>query len=175
MSQRKPAKALKRTRGPKIAARAQHNKQAIVRSSKNNPLRSVAAGSIESPRKRHGDSEQKVPIGENRVPALQGGLSQVMKDGNGKKGSVFSLATANMQAYQGTLLEMAHANMQFAFEFGQRIATIRSPFDFFAVIAEFTSRRMDMFSKYSKQMYPLIDAPGQLSMSAIRTVRRQII
>jgi hypothetical protein len=86
------------------------------------------------------------------VAALQDGLSPVMRDNNPKKGLAFSLATANMQAYQATLMEMAQANMQFAFEFGQRIATIRTPSEFFAVIAEFTSRRMDIFRKFSKQM-----------------------
>jgi hypothetical protein len=42
-------------------------------------------------------------------------------------------AAANMQVYQAKLLEMAQANMQFAFEFGPRLATIRSPFEFFAL------------------------------------------
>jgi hypothetical protein len=156
MSKRKPAIASKRSRSPKIAARAQRNKQAIVRSPKDNPLRSVAAGSTESPHKPHDDSKQKAPIVENRVAALQDSSSQMMRDNNLKKGFDFSLATANMQAYQAKLLEMAQANMQFAFEFGQRLATIRSPFEFFAVIAEFTSRRIEIFGKHSKEMaaYP---------------------
>jgi hypothetical protein len=33
-----------------------------------------------------------------------------------------------MVAYQAKLLEMTQANMQFAFDFSQRLATIRSPF-----------------------------------------------
>jgi hypothetical protein len=49
MRNRKPATASKHARSPKIAARAQRTKQAIVRSPKDNPLRSVAAGSAESP------------------------------------------------------------------------------------------------------------------------------
>jgi len=156
MRKRKLAIASKRARSPKIAARAQRNKQAIVRSPKGNLLRSVAAGSTESPLKLHDDSKLEAPIVENRVAALQNGCSQMMRDNNPKKGFDFSLATANMQAYQAKLLEMAQANMQFAFELGQRVATIRSPFEFFAVIAEFTSRRIDMFGKYSKEMaaYP---------------------
>jgi hypothetical protein len=141
MSKRKPDKASKRARGPKMAARAQNSKQAIVRSRKETE-------SLE----RQGDAERKAAIVENRATALQNGLSQVMRDNHPKKGFGFSLATANMQAYQATLLEMTQANMQFAFEFGQRIATIRSPFEFFAVAAEFTSRRIDMFRRYSKQL-----------------------
>jgi hypothetical protein len=35
-----------------------------------------------------------------------------------------------VRAYQAKLLEMAQANMQFAFEFAQRLATIRSPVEF---------------------------------------------
>ena len=50
---------------------------------------------------------------------------------------------------------MAQANMTFAFEFSQRLATIRSPVEFFTVIAEFTSKRIGMFGKYSKEMAEL--------------------
>jgi hypothetical protein len=84
------------------------------------------------------------------------------RDNNPKEGFNVSLATRNMQAYHAQFLEMAHANTQFAFEFSQRLATIRSPLEFFAVIAEFTSRRIDMIGKYSREMaaYPFwrIDA-----------------
>ena len=47
MSKHKPAKASKRARSPKMAARAQRHKQAVVRSQKDNFLRSVAAGVTE--------------------------------------------------------------------------------------------------------------------------------
>ena len=68
----------------------------------------------------------------------------------------FALVTANMQAYQAKLLEIAQANMQFAFDLGLRLATIRSPTEFFNVITEFTSRRVDMFAQHSKELaaYP---------------------
>lgn len=183
MSKHKPAK---RARSPKIAARAQRNKQAIVRSAKDSLLRSVAASPIESPLELHDDSKQKAPIVEkqkdhpiveNRVAALKAaaleaaalpdGGSQMMRDNNPKKVFDFSLATVSMQAYQATLLEVAQANIKFAFEFNQRLATIRSPFDFLAVIAEFTSRRIDMFGKHAKEMaaYPFwgIEASRELT------------
>jgi Phasin protein len=165
MSNRKRAIASKRARVPRKAARAQRNKQAIVRSPKDNPLRSVAAGSTESP-KLHDDSKQKAPVVENEVAALQDSLRQRMRD-NPRNGFDLSLVTANMQAYQAKLLEMAQANMQFAFEFGQRLATIGSPFEFFAVIVEFTSRRIDMFRKYSKEMaaYPFLGARDPLAVA----------
>ena len=78
-----------------------------------------------------------------------------MRDNGSKKGFDFSLATANVQAYQAKLLEMTQANMQFAFEFAQRLATIRSPLDFPIGIAEFTGKRIAMFGKYSKEMAEL--------------------
>ena len=56
---------------------------------------------------------------------------------------------------QAKLLEMAQANMTFAFEFSQRLATIRSPVEFFTVIAEFTCKRMAMFGKYSTEIAEL--------------------
>ena len=60
-----------------------------------------------------------------------------------------------MRAYQAKLLEIAQANMQFAFEFAQRFATIRSPVEFLKVIEELTSKRIAMFRKYSKEMAEL--------------------
>ena len=50
---------------------------------------------------------------------------------------------------------MAQANMTFAFEFSQRLATIRSPVEFLTVIAEFTSKRIAMFRKHSTEMAEL--------------------
>ena len=64
-------------------------------------------------------------------------------------------ATANVRAYQVMLVEMAQANMTFAFEFSRRLATIRSPLEFLNVIAEFASERIAMFGKYSKEMAQL--------------------
>jgi hypothetical protein len=154
MSKRKLAKASKSARHPKMAARAQRNKQAVVRSPKDRFLRSVVAVSIEPPLKLEDDPRQDAPVVENGVGALQGDLSDKMRDSNQTKG--FALATANTQVYQAKLLEIAQANMQFSFEFGLRLATIKSPVEFFVVIAEFTSRRIDMFAQHSKEIasYP---------------------
>jgi hypothetical protein len=155
MSNRKPATGSKRARGPKLAARAQRTKQAIIRSPKDNPLRSVAEGSTESPREFHNDLRQEAPIVESPAAALQDNFSQMMTDNGSKKWFDFSLATANVQAYQAKLLEMAQANLRFAFEFAQRLATVRSPFELLSVTAEFTSRRIAMFQKYSKELAKL--------------------
>ncbi|WFU75251.1 Phasin protein [Bradyrhizobium sp. CB2312] len=148
MTKRKPATALKRARNPKLAARAQRNKQAIVRSQKEDLLCSVAAVPIESPLGLHDDSK------EPRVDALPDDLSQRMTGSDPMKG--FALATANMQAYQAKLLEIAGANAQLAFEFGLRLASIRAPTEFFGVITEFTNRRFHMFGQHSKELaaYP---------------------
>jgi len=156
MSKRKPATASKHAHSTKIAA--QRANQAIIRSPKNSPLRSVAAGSTESPPERH-DSKQEAPLVEKPATALQTALQddckQTMTDNDSKKGFVFSSATASVRAYQAKLLEMAQANMQLAFEFAQRLATIRSPVEILSVIAEFTSKRIAMFQKYSIEMAEL--------------------
>jgi hypothetical protein len=151
MSKRKPAKASKRALSPAIATRAHGNKQAIVKSSKDNLLRSVAAGPIESPLELHGDpkqeapnvAQQKAPIANNRV-----------QDGQ-MRGFDFVSATGNMVAYQAKLLEMTQANLRFAFEFSRRLVTIRSPFEFVDVVTEFTKRRADMLGKQSTEMVAL--------------------
>ena len=155
MSKRKPATASKHAHSPKIAAKAQRAAQAIVRSPKNRRLRSVGAGPTESPPKRHNVSPQEALLVENPATALQDDCKQTMTDNDSKKGTNFSSATANVRAYQATLLEMAQANMQFAFEFAQGLATIRSPVEFPSVIAEFTSKRIAMFRKHSTEMAEL--------------------
>jgi Phasin protein len=140
MSKHKPATASKRGRGRKIVARTQRTKQAVVKSAKNNPLRAAAAGSTES---LHDNPKQEALIIEDRTPP-----------NDPRKGSD-SLAMVYVQAYQAKLLEIVQANMQFAFEFAQSLAAVRSPFESFAVIAEFTSKRIELFLKHSKDMAEL--------------------
>jgi hypothetical protein len=80
---------------------------------------------------------------------------QKMKDRDSKKELEFSTTGTNVQAYQAKMLEVAQANMQFAFEFAQRLAAIRLPFEFLGVTAEFTSKRIAMFQKHSKEIAEL--------------------
>ena len=162
MSKRKPATASKHARSPKIAAKAQRAAQAVVRSPKVR-LRSVTTGSAELSPKRHNDSKPMAPLVrpaaplaiENPVTAPQEDFTQTMTDNSLRIGFDLSSATANVRAYQAKLLEMAQANMTFAFEFSQRLATIRSPVEFLTVIAEFTSKRIALFGKYTKEMADL--------------------
>ena len=154
MTKRKTKSASQHARSPKIAAKAQRAKQAVVRSPKEGRPRQVAAGSTESPPKR----KQEASLGDNPMTAFQDDNKQTMKDIVSSKGFDFSSATANVRAYQAKLLEMAQADMQVAFEFAQRLATIRSPFEFLSVVAEFTTKRISMFRKYSKEMAELSTA-----------------
>jgi len=153
MSKRKPA-ASKHARSPKIAAKAHRSNQAVVRSPKDDRLRSVVAGSNESPPDRHNDSKQEATLVENQARALQD-FKQTLRENDSKSGFDFSSATANVRAHQAKLLEMAQTNIQLAFEFTQRLATIRSPVEILSVIAEFTGKRIAMFGKYSKEMVEL--------------------
>ena len=162
MSNRKRASS-KRARGPKLAARAHRTKQAIVKSPKQKLLPSgghnvvsVRAASTElavagpdSPPNLHDASKQEIPHVENRADGLQDDVSHVMTNTDSKK--AFVSATPSVQAYQAMFLEMAQANMQFPFEFAQRLASIRSPFEFLTIIAEFTSKRLDVLRKFSKE------------------------
>lgn len=148
MSKRKPATASKHAHSTKIAAqRANH---AITRSPKKRPLRSVAAG-----HERQNDSKQEPLLVETPATTLQDHRKQTMTDNDSKKRTDSSSATLNLRAYQTKLLEMAQANMQLAFEFAQGLATIRSPVEIPSVIAEFTSKRIAMFQKYSIEMAEL--------------------
>jgi len=60
-----------------------------------------------------------------------------------------------MGAYQTKLIELTQANVQFAFDFSCRLATIRSPFHFVDVIVEFATRRADMLEKQATEMAAL--------------------
>ena len=73
----------------------------------------------------------------------------------------FSYANMNVLAYQAKLLEMAQANMQFAFEFAQRLTTIRSAVELPGVVAELTSKRIAMFWKHSTEMAELSTKRGK--------------
>jgi Phasin protein len=156
LNNRKPAKASKHARSPNKSQRATQARatQAIVRSPRNSRLRPVAAESDESSPERRNDANQETRLVENPAIALQDDYKQPVTDSDPKK-SPFPLATANVQAYQAKLLEVIQANMQFAFEFAQRLAAIRSPVEYLSVIAAFTSKRIDMFRKYSKEFAEL--------------------
>ena len=142
MTKRKPTTASKPAR--RITAKAQRANSAVIRSP--TPSRSVAANPIKSSPKGHSDPKREAQIVENPATALQHSMPEL------KKGFDLSSATANVRAYQAKLLEMAQANMQFALEFAQRLAAIRSPIELLSVIQELTNQRMAMFRKYSNEM-----------------------
>jgi len=156
MSGRKLATKSKHRRGPKIAAKAQRVAQAVVRSPKaNRRLPSVGAASTESHPERHNEEEALVgdPMTAFHEAHLEPAIAiQDESNNDPTKGSDFSSATANVRAFQAKLLEVAQANMQFGFEFAQRLATIKSPVEFLSVTAEFTSKRSAMFLKHSKEI-----------------------
>jgi len=121
---------------------------------------------------------QETPIVDNRAralaleailqAALQDDRSQKVRENKPKNGADFALLISNVQAYQAKLLEVTQANMQFLFEWSQRLATSTSPFDFMAVIAEFTGRRIIMNGKHSKELAAFwrIDAFRELRQPA---------
>ncbi len=163
MSKRKSATASKHAGHPKISAKAQRVAQAIVRSPKNGRIRSAGKGVTESSPKPV-DGQQEVlenPVTalqedhNQTVTALQEDGEQTVTDSSAKKLARVSLASGTAGAYQEKLLEMAHANMRFAFEFAQRLATMRSPVEFPGVIFEFTGKRIAMFGNYSREMAEL--------------------
>ena len=157
MPKRKPATASKHARAPKIAAKAQRATQAILRSPKVRS-RSAATGSVDTSKRPNVSKPLALPetslVIENAVPAPQDDFAK-KTTGNPSKGLDSSSAFANVRTYQTKLLEMAQANMTFALEFSQRLATIRSPVEFFTVMTEFTSSRIAMFGKYTEEMAEL--------------------
>ena len=146
MKKHKRTTASKDSRQPKIAAKAQKVAEAVVRS----PVRAAGAAPNESSSKRPSNSSQEsdnlaAPLAENHG-------SQTMTDKTLSKGAYFSGATAIASAYQAKLLEMAQDNTQLAFECAQRLATIRSPLELPVVIAEFTTKRLNLFRRHTTEL-----------------------
>jgi Phasin protein len=152
MSKRKPATKSKHSRGPKIAAKAHRMAQAVVRSPKDNRRPSVGAASTESHPERHNEALVGDKMTAFYKARLEPATAIEEPNNDPTKGSDFSSATANVRAFQAKLLEVAQANMQFGFEFAQRLATIKSPVEFLSVTAEFTSKRSAMFLRHSKEI-----------------------
>jgi phasin protein len=147
MAKRKNSKASKNTRKNHSAVKAQLATQAVVRSRTNK--RPVAAGATELEPSRESNSPQ-VSIPENPATALQNQDNQILSEG-----ANFPSMMANVQVYQAKLLEIAQSNLQLAFEFTERLLTLRSPAAFVGLVGEFTSKRTDMFWKYSKELAEL--------------------
>jgi hypothetical protein len=151
MSKRKPATAAKRVHtSKKVTQKAQRAAQAVVRSSI--ARRAPAADSTKSPPERQSDTDQEAHIVDSPAMVLQDDSKQTMTDTEPKRELDFSSAMASAGAYQAKLLEMAQANMKLALEFAQRLAWMRSPLEFPSIIAEFTTKRIDMLRKHSKEM-----------------------
>ena len=153
MSKRKLVKSSKRARSPRHSHAVHVKKQAVVKSARDNLLRSVAAGPIESSLELHDDPKEEAPNVEKQEALIAGNPVQVGP--SEMRVFDFASATGNMVAYQAKLLEMTQANMRFAWDFSQKLATIRSPFQFVDVIVEFAKRRADMLGEQSTEMAAL--------------------
>jgi hypothetical protein len=165
MSKRKPAKASKRARSPAVAARAHEQKHDIVKSAKDNLLRSASAVPIDSTPEWHDESQE-----ENRNVEKQVALNvekhaaakvesqetpiaaNLVQYGPGQIRGFGASATGKMVSYQMMLLGMTQANMRFAFDFGQKLLTVRSPFQLADLIVETTKRQADMVVKQSTEL-----------------------
>ena len=106
----------------------------------------VMASQAASSPKQHDPQQEALPV-ETPAAVLPDDGKQTMTRNESRNAPDLSSAATSVWAYQARLLEMAQANMQFPFEFAQRLATIRSPGDFLSVSAEFTHERIAMFQR----------------------------
>jgi Phasin protein len=156
MSKRNPATKSKHRRDPKTAAKARRAALAVIRSPKENRVQAALPESIPE---RSNDPE--APVGDpttalqQEAPFAPATASQDDRNTASIKEFDISSATANVRALQEQWLEVVQANMQFAFEFAQRLAMIRSPVEFLGVTAEFTSKRNALLLKHLKEIAKL--------------------
>jgi hypothetical protein len=120
---------------------------------KHHILRSVASFSAESSPEVHSRPDATIfekptaaiPVPEKPTVASQDDSLRTMRDSDlAKPFSVFS-TMANVGAYQRRLPELAQAYMQLPFEFAQRLAQIKSPFETPSVFAGLATRQFIMF------------------------------
>lgn len=148
MSKRKPAKVSKQARS-KVAAKAQRARQAVVRSPKPSQVRLIAADSNKSLPKLQ-DTRRDTPVLEKPMaalpvvesPAIADESQRTMRENNSTE-VVFS-APANVGADQTKPPEITQV-IQLAFEFAQRLAQIKSPFEIPGVLSEMTMKQFAMF------------------------------
>jgi hypothetical protein len=171
MSKRKPDKASKRARSPAVVTRAHEQKQEIVKSAKDDLLRSVAAGPIESPPELHDDPQEDDPqeealnVEKQATPNITSQEAPIatnpVQHGPGQmRGFDFASATGSIVSYQMMLLGMTQANMRFAFDFSQKLLSVRSPFQLADLIVESTNRQADMVVKQSAELAARFTAAG---------------
>ena len=145
MSKRRPATKSKHQSRPKIAGKAQRVAQPAVRSPRENGPRVALTESIPqqvSEREVHVDDPTTALHQEARLePAT---ALQDDRNYGSPKGLGVSSATGNVRAFHAKLLEVAQANMQFAFRPLRGSRRSGHPWNF-PVTAEFTSKRSAMF------------------------------
>ena len=153
MSKRKPAKVSKQAHS-KVAAKAQRASQAVVRSSKPRHLRSVAPAPAESSAMVHGRPDAAVlekpatavPVPEKTTMAASHDDSQrTMRDNDVTKAFDAFSGMANVALYPRKLPEITQGYMQLAFDFAQRLAQIKSPFEIPSVFAELATKQLAIF------------------------------
>jgi hypothetical protein len=149
MSKRKQTKGSKQARS-KVAAKAQ--RQSVVRSPKPSHVRSIATGSNELRPKPHENATPEAPVEMAALPVMknpaiasQDHIQRTTRGDDLTKALNVFTATANVWAYQRKLTEIAQANMLLAFEFTQRLAQIKSPFELPSVLSELTRKQSAMF------------------------------
>jgi hypothetical protein len=153
MSKRKPAK--------KVAAKAQRSRQAVVRSPRPSHVRLVAAGPNET--QLNVDSTRDAPVLEQAAlfeqaaaalpnvesPAIasQDETRHTKSENDFAKAFDVFPAAPTTPAHLTKLPEIAQTNMQLAFEFAQRFAQIKSPFQIPSVLSELMFKQFAIFQK----------------------------
>lgn len=142
MSKRKAAKASKQ-----VTTKAQRASEAVVRGPKPRHSRSAAPASAELFPKLHSMPEAAVlerpaTVSQGPTTPSQDNGQHTMKNSDVRTTLNVLSVMANVGAYQRKLPEISQAYMQLTFEFAQRLARIKSPFEIPSVLAELATRQL---------------------------------
>jgi hypothetical protein len=153
MSKRKASKASSKQARSKVAAKAQRASQSVVRSPKPRHLPAAAPTSAKPSPVLPTSPDAAVfekPATATSVPEKATMVSQDNGQPTMRQNDLMNAlnvfpATTSVAAYQRKLPEFAQAYMQLGFEFAQRLAQIKSPFEIASVFAEVATKQLAIF------------------------------
>jgi len=128
-----------------------------VMSPEDSLLHAEAARSTEPLPERPDDSKAEARLVKSPATASRDDREQTMRQSDSRKAFAFAFPspTENVRACQAKLLEMAQADVRFAFEFAERLATMKSPAELPRVMAEFADKRIATLMDHSRELVEL--------------------
>jgi phasin len=83
--------------------------------------------------------------------------------------SSYSTAIKGVQDYNNKVMEFAHANTNGAFDFAQKLTTVKSPSEFVQMSTEYARKQIETLTEQSKQLVALAQQVTVATTEPIKT------